>query len=73
MLISDGNGAPKMALAGHGTAAQRARGRFALAAAAMALPEGSYELAGDLSGIAAVGALRFVVAYLSWRWRGFGE
>lgn len=52
LLISDGNGAPKMALAGHGTAAQRARGRFALAAAAMALPEGSYELAGDLSGIA---------------------
>lgn len=38
------------ALAGHGSAEQRRRGRFALAAAAEKLPEGDYELRSDLGG-----------------------
>ena len=52
LLIPDGNGAPCMALAGYGSAGARARGRFALAAAAAKLPEGDYVLAGDLSAVA---------------------
>ena len=51
LLVPDANGAPVMALAGYGSAAKRARGRFALAAAAVKLPEGCYRLAGDLSGV----------------------
>ncbi|MDE4133463.1 leucyl aminopeptidase family protein [Phaeobacter sp. QD34_3] len=39
--------APAMALAGYGTALQRARRRFVLAAAAEKLPEGTYRLAGQ--------------------------
>lgn len=48
LLIPNANGAPLMALAGFGTAAKRARGRFTLAAAAANLPEGTYQLASDL-------------------------
>jgi len=51
LLLPDGNGAPVMAVAGYGTAAKRARGRFALAAAAAKLPEGSYRLTGDVSAL----------------------
>ncbi|MEX5597956.1 M17 family metallopeptidase [Pseudophaeobacter sp. C1-32P7] len=46
---SDGNG-PAMALAGYGNAAQRARQRFTLAAAAEKLPEGVYTLASGGDG-----------------------
>ncbi|WP_375174372.1 M17 family metallopeptidase [Pseudooceanicola sp.] len=52
LLVPDANGAPMMALAGYGSAAKRARGRFGLAAAAAKLPEGCYRLAGDLSAVA---------------------
>jgi leucyl aminopeptidase len=45
-LVPGTDGAPVMALAGYGTAAKRARGRFALAAAAAKLPEGDYRLTG---------------------------
>lgn len=51
LLVPDAYGVPKMALLGYGTAATRARGRFALAAAAARLPEGDYRLTGDLSGV----------------------
>ncbi len=50
VVVPDGNGAPMMAVAGHGTVDQRARGRFALAAAAAALPAGTYRLITDLTG-----------------------
>jgi leucyl aminopeptidase len=46
LLIPGSDGAPAMALAGHGTPAARGRGRFHLAAAAAALPEGAYRLEG---------------------------
>ncbi len=46
LLIPDGNGGIALALAGYGTEAVRSRGRFHLAAAASALPEGSYRLEG---------------------------
>ncbi|WP_171208491.1 MULTISPECIES: M17 family metallopeptidase [unclassified Ruegeria] len=48
LLIPRGDGAPKYALAGYGTAASRARKRFPLAAAAQALPEGTYRIASGL-------------------------
>lgn len=51
LLVPDANGAPVMALAGYGSAASRARGRFALAAVAAKLPEGCYKLSGDLSAV----------------------
>jgi len=49
-LVPGPDGAPLMAVAGYGTAAQRARGRFALAASAASLPAGAYRLESDLSG-----------------------
>lgn len=48
LVIPDANGAPLMALAGYGSAATRARGRFPLAAAAASLPKGRYRLVGEL-------------------------
>lgn len=46
LLVPGSDGAPVMALAGYGTAETRARGRFHLAAAASALPEGTYSIEG---------------------------
>ena len=46
LMVPGAKGAPEMALAGYGTADTRARGRFHLAAAAAALPEGVYRLEG---------------------------
>ncbi len=46
LMIPGPDGTPVMALAGYGSAKSRARGRFHLASAAAALPEGSYELTG---------------------------
>lgn len=46
LLVPDEEGGRAMALAGYGKLASRARGRFHLAAAAAALPEGDYRLEG---------------------------
>jgi leucyl aminopeptidase len=48
LLVPDADGKPVMALAGYGTAAQRARGRFHLAAVASALPGGLWRIASGL-------------------------
>ncbi len=47
-LVPGPDGTPEAAVAGLGKASQRARGRFALAAAQAALPKGTYHLVGDL-------------------------
>ncbi len=47
-LLPGAEGAPVMAVAGFGDAKARARGRFPLAAAATALPKGTYRLATPL-------------------------
>ena len=59
LLIPDMWGSAALAVAGIGTAKQRARGRFVLAAAASALPEGTYRLAseGDAAETEALGWL----------------
>ncbi|KUJ73265.1 cytochrome C oxidase subunit II [Ruegeria marisrubri] len=49
LLIPGRDGAPECALAGYGKASDRARKRFPLAAAAQALPKGTYRIA---SGVA---------------------
>ncbi len=46
LLVPGADGAPEMALVGYGTESARARGRFHLAAAAAALPAGTYRLEG---------------------------
>jgi leucyl aminopeptidase len=48
LLIPGADGTPAQALAGYGTAAQRAQGRFALAGAAAKLPAGTYAIASGL-------------------------
>ncbi|SEO04591.1 leucyl aminopeptidase [Salinihabitans flavidus] len=48
LVVPDADGRPRMALAGFGDTGSRARGRFALAAAARALPAGSYRIEGGL-------------------------
>ncbi|SIT83602.1 leucyl aminopeptidase family protein [Pontibaca methylaminivorans] len=48
LLVPGAGGRPAMALAGFGSAETRARGRFALAAAAARLPEGSYRIVSGL-------------------------
>jgi leucyl aminopeptidase len=48
LLLPDPEGRPAMVLAGYGGPAQRARGRFHLAAVASALPEGIYRIASGL-------------------------
>jgi leucyl aminopeptidase len=48
LVIAGADGLPAMALAGYGTPQSRARGRFALAAAAARLPAGSYRIASGL-------------------------
>ncbi|WP_170335676.1 leucyl aminopeptidase family protein [Ruegeria arenilitoris] len=45
LLIPAADGAPEFALAGYGTKAKRVRKRFPLAAAAEALPKGTYRIA----------------------------
>ncbi len=47
-VVADANGAPRLAVAGYGNEAARARGRFHLAKAAQSLPEGVYHLAHPL-------------------------
>ena len=53
LVVPGPDGAPAMALAGFGDAAQRARRRFMLAGAAQALPAGTYRIASGLEGDAA--------------------
>lgn len=48
LIIPTAEGLPGTALAGYGTPQTRARGRFALAAAAVNLPAGSYRIASGL-------------------------
>jgi leucyl aminopeptidase len=48
MLVPGPDGQVAMAVAGHGSEKTRARGRFALAAAAQALPAGTYRIASGL-------------------------
>jgi len=48
LLIPGADGAPVMAVAGYGSPDTRARGRFALAAAAAKLPEATYSIASGL-------------------------
>ncbi|MBI6628445.1 leucyl aminopeptidase family protein [Pontibaca salina] len=48
LMVPSTGGKPLMALAGYGSAQARARGRFALAAAAGKLPEGCYRVASGL-------------------------
>ena len=48
LLVPGVNGAPLMALAGYGTASNRRRSRFLLAAAAANLPQGVYAIASGL-------------------------
>ncbi|MBT2130239.1 leucyl aminopeptidase family protein [Aliiroseovarius lamellibrachiae] len=50
LVVPDVNGNPNMALVGYGTAEDRARKRFGLAAARASLPAGTYSLHSDLSG-----------------------
>jgi len=50
-VIPSGDGAAQAAVAGIGTAAQRARGRFVLAAVQARLPDGVYHLEGDTGGL----------------------
>ncbi|MCA0908188.1 leucyl aminopeptidase family protein [Ruegeria marisrubri] len=48
LLVPDAHGAVDFVLAGYGTEDKRARKRFPLAAAAMALPEGTYHIASGI-------------------------
>ena len=48
LVIPAADGSPAMAIAGYGTPATRARGRFALASAASKLPRGDYQIAGGI-------------------------
>ena len=65
LLIPGREGAPESAVAGYGKASERARKRFPLAAAAQALPKGTYRIA---SGIAP-GALEMEA--LGWLLTGY--
>ncbi|MGB5864510.1 MAG: leucyl aminopeptidase family protein [Sulfitobacter sp.] len=63
LAIADSGGMPTMALAGFGTDATRARGRFALAAAAVNLPDGTYRIVSGLpTDTAEVEALGWLLA-----------
>jgi leucyl aminopeptidase len=48
LAVPGSDGLPSMAMAGYGTAATRARSRFALAAAAEKLPKGTYRIVSGL-------------------------
>ncbi|MEX0280151.1 MAG: M17 family metallopeptidase [Arenibacterium sp.] len=50
LMIPDFDGQGVMALAGYGTASERARGLYALAGAAQKLPAGTYSIASGLPG-----------------------
>lgn len=50
LLVPSSDGRPMMAIAGYGSAAQRARRRFHLAAVAAKLPAGTYRIASGIAG-----------------------
>ncbi|WP_113911848.1 leucyl aminopeptidase family protein [Roseovarius dicentrarchi] len=62
LIVPGADGTPIMAVAGYGDAAARARGRFHLAAAAAALPAGTYRLEGLDPDRAAEEALGWLLA-----------
>jgi len=63
LCLPDAAGKLQTAVAGYGTAATRARGRFALAAAAAKLPAGSYDIASGLPAeVAEVEALGWLLS-----------
>ena len=62
LLVPGEEGRVEMALAGYGTPAERARGRFHLAAVAAALPEGVYRLEGLTEDRAEEEALGWLLA-----------
>ncbi|WGW04268.1 leucyl aminopeptidase family protein [Tropicibacter oceani] len=66
LMLPGPDGTPRAALAGYGTAAQRARQRFVLAAAATALAPGDYRLANDLPDD------RLETEALGWLLAGYG-
>ncbi|MFW2544230.1 leucyl aminopeptidase family protein [Primorskyibacter sp. 2E107] len=66
LMLPGEDGAPVAALAGYGTAAQRARQRFVLAAAATALAPGTYRLANELPDD------RLETEALGWLLAGYG-
>jgi leucyl aminopeptidase len=59
----DGTGGIALAVAGYGTAATRARGRFHLAGAAASLPEGTYRIEGLSPEAAEVEALGWLLSH----------
>ncbi|MET4102248.1 leucyl aminopeptidase [Roseovarius sp. MBR-78] len=61
--VPDGAGGIALAVAGYGSAATRARGRFHLAGAASALPEGSYRIEGLPPDAAEVEALGWLLSH----------
>jgi len=61
--VPDGAGGIALAVAGHGTEATRARGRFHIAGAAASLPEGTYRLEGLSPEMAEVEALGWLLAH----------
>lgn len=64
LVVPSAQGGAALALAGFGTEAERARGRFALAGAAQKLPTGTYALAGDLpEGLAEAEALGWLLTH----------
>ena len=65
LLVPSLDGSIAMALAGYGTPKTRARGRFHLAAAATALPEGNYRIEGLPTERAAEEALGWLLSHYS--------
>ena len=73
VLIPAEDGALEAVVAGHGTKASRARGRFHLASVASSLPEGIYRLKGldaDLQSTEALGWLLSSYAFSRYRFLG---
>ncbi|MDZ7711226.1 MAG: leucyl aminopeptidase family protein [Roseovarius sp.] len=63
MPVPDGAGGIALAVAGYGTGATRARGRFHLAGAAASLPEGTYRIEGLPPEAAEVEALGWLLSH----------
>ena len=66
LAVPDEAGGIACALAGYGSAALRARGRFHLAGVASALPEGSYRLEGLPEGAAETEALGWLLSHYAY-------
>src|SRR6056297_2941364 len=66
LAVPDGEGGIACALAGYGSAASRARGRFHLAGVASALPEGTYRLEGLPEEMAEIEALGWLLSHYAY-------